>query len=111
MLLVSLNVRKTGGSAGWTTYGTFLVVVLGLLIQHCVRWQAAAPDCGPLASGGESYAKEKNAGLRLHIVNQSGQVAKKADQKQYSEAAPGAKVDAMATRADFTAEPANHSAH
>jgi len=28
MLLASLNVQKTGGSAGWTTYGTFLVVVL-----------------------------------------------------------------------------------
>jgi uncharacterized membrane protein (DUF373 family) len=38
MLLVSLNVQKTGGSAGWTTYGTFLVVVLsgsigGLLVD------------------------------------------------------------------------------
>src|SRR6266545_1404164 len=28
MLLVSLNVRRTENSAGWTTYGTFLVVVL-----------------------------------------------------------------------------------
>src|SRR6266540_3290164 len=44
MLLVSLNVRKTGGSAGWTTYGTFLVVVLGLWrlsIRHFNRAKTA----------------------------------------------------------------------
>jgi len=36
---------------------------------------------------GESYAKEKNAGLRLHIINQRWQVARGADQKQCSGAA------------------------
>ncbi len=37
MLLVSLNVRKTENSAGWTTYGTFLVVVLDTVPNHCPR--------------------------------------------------------------------------
>jgi hypothetical protein len=35
MLPVFLNVRSTENSAGWTTYGTFLVVVLDRLSNAC----------------------------------------------------------------------------
>src|SRR6266542_6601166 len=40
MLLVSLNVRRTENSAGWTTYGTFLVVVLDQFSNVCTGRQA-----------------------------------------------------------------------
>jgi hypothetical protein len=36
-LLVSLNVRETENSAGWTTYGTFLVVVLDQFAIACTE--------------------------------------------------------------------------
>src|SRR5215813_2244890 len=61
MFLVSLNVRKTENSAGWTTYGTFLVVVLWNILDgdECAHRGRFAHDASmrPLriSSRSESY--------------------------------------------------------
>ena len=49
MLPVSLNVRKIENSAGWTTYGTFLVVVLSYQALLRRRISTASGSERPLA--------------------------------------------------------------
>src|SRR5215470_1261310 len=47
MFLVSLNVRKTENSAGSTTYGTFLVVVLSSRLNRRLQRLYGARDFSP----------------------------------------------------------------